>query len=124
MTAADQHGPEATPTSARYRLATYGSLAPGRSNHHQLDGLTGRWVAGEVHGELINAGWAAGLGYPAVILNPDGPAVPVQVFESKDLLDHWPRLDDFEGSGYARVVTTVETPAGEIEASIYVLQSE
>ena len=124
MTAADQQGHDATPDSARYRLATYGSLAPGRSNHHQLAGLTGRWVAGQVRGELINAGWAAGLGYPALLLTPDGPAVPVQVFESMDLPDHWPRLDDFEGSGYSRVVTTVTTPTGEIDASIYVLQTK
>jgi gamma-glutamylcyclotransferase (GGCT)/AIG2-like uncharacterized protein YtfP len=34
--------------------------------------------------------------------------------------DHWARLDDFEGDGYERVVTTVRTPAGEIDASIYV----
>ena len=63
------------------RLATYGSLAPGQSNHHQLDGLDGRWLEGQVYGELINAGWGAGLGYPALILDPDGPAISVQVFD-------------------------------------------
>ena len=103
------------------RLATYGSLAPGQSNHHQLDGLDGRWLEGQVYGELINAGWGAGLGYPALILDPDGPAISVQVFESTDLRDHWARLDDFEGSGYRRVVTSVSTPAGDLRAYIYVL---
>ena len=103
------------------RLATYGSLAPGRPNHHQLDGLRGRWLHGQVHGALVDEGWGAALGYPALTLDPDGPAVDVHVFESADLPAHWARLDDFEGPGYRRVVTTVRTPDGDLEASIYVL---
>ena len=50
------------------RLATYGSLAPGRPNHHQLDGLEGRWSKGHVDGLLVDAGWGASLGYPALFL--------------------------------------------------------
>ena len=46
---------------------------------------------------------------------------PVDVFESVDLPAHWERLDMFEGVGYERVVTTVRTPTGSVEASIYVL---
>ena len=107
---------------ARYRLAAYGSLAPGRPNHQQLAGLAGHWSKGQVYGTLIDRGWGAGLGYPALLLDPGGSAIPVQVFESMDLPDHWPRLDDFEGPGYQRVVTTVQTPAGEVAASIYVLR--
>ena len=64
-----------------HRLATYGSLAPGRRNHSQLDGLTGRWFEGQVYGELRNAGWGASLGYPALVLDPQGSAVDVAVFE-------------------------------------------
>jgi gamma-glutamylcyclotransferase (GGCT)/AIG2-like uncharacterized protein YtfP len=101
-------------------LATYGTLAPGRPNHQQLDGLEGRWLEGQVYGTLVDEGWGASFGYPALILDPDGSAIDVQVFESGDLPAHWPRLDDFEGPGYQRVVTTVRTPAGEIDASIYV----
>jgi gamma-glutamylcyclotransferase (GGCT)/AIG2-like uncharacterized protein YtfP len=88
---------------ALHRLATYGSLAPGRSNHHQLDGLEGRWLAGRVNGTLVAAGWGAGLGYPALTLDPDGPEISVEVFESVDLPAHWERLDAFEGPGYQRV---------------------
>ena len=104
-----------------HRLATYGTLAPGRPNQHQLDGLTGRWFTGRVHGRLVPAGWGADLGYPALTLDPLGPAVEVQVFESADLPDHWARLDDFEGPGYERVSTAVQTSAGEVTADIYVL---
>jgi gamma-glutamylcyclotransferase (GGCT)/AIG2-like uncharacterized protein YtfP len=102
-------------------LATYGSLAPGRPNHHHLDGLVGRWSRGHVFGTLVDAGWGAALGYSALILEPDGAAVDVHVFESLDLPAHWARLDDFEGPGYRRVATRVRTPAGDVDASIYVL---
>ena len=107
---------------ALYRLATYGTLAPGRPNHHQLDALEGHWSEGHVYGRLIEEGWGATFGYPALILDPDGSAISVQVFESMALPDHWSRLDDFEGPGYQRVVTSVSTPAGDIKASIYVLR--
>ena len=39
------------------RLATYGTLAPGRPNHHHVQGLPGRWFTGHVHGHLFDIGW-------------------------------------------------------------------
>jgi hypothetical protein len=36
------------------RLAVYGSLAPGRPNHHQLSDLSGRWIKGTVQGSCLN----------------------------------------------------------------------
>jgi gamma-glutamylcyclotransferase (GGCT)/AIG2-like uncharacterized protein YtfP len=111
----------AAPEVALHCLATYGTLAPGRPNHQQLDGLDGRWLEGQVYGTLVDEGWGASLGYPALILDPHGSAIDVHVFESGDLPAHWSRLDDFEGPGYQRVVTTVSTPAGDVDASIYVL---
>jgi gamma-glutamylcyclotransferase (GGCT)/AIG2-like uncharacterized protein YtfP len=105
---------------AARRLVTYGTLAPGRPNHHQLAGLEGRWLWGAVTGTLVPAGWGAELGFPALVLDPDAPEVEVQLFESSDLPGHWSRLDDFEGPGYERVVTTVRTERGLLEASIYV----
>jgi gamma-glutamylcyclotransferase (GGCT)/AIG2-like uncharacterized protein YtfP len=103
------------------RLATYGTLAPGRPNHDQLDGLDGRWLEGYVDGALVEAGWGASLGYPALVLDPSGSAVGVDVFESRDLPAHWTRLDSFEGPGYERVVTTVHMSTGDVDAYIYVM---
>jgi len=107
--------------SADTRLASYGSLAPGQANHHQLAGMAGHWRQGTVRGWLGGAGWAARVGYPGLVLDPEGPLVHVQVFESPELPQHWTRLDDFEGSDYRRVVTQVSTPDGEVDAWIYVL---
>jgi gamma-glutamylcyclotransferase (GGCT)/AIG2-like uncharacterized protein YtfP len=105
-------------------LATYGTLAPGRPDHHRLDGLEGHWFDGQVFGTLVDAGWGAGLGCPALVLDPRGIAVDVHVFESIDLPAHWSRLDEFEGPGYRRVAATVRTPAGDVAASIYVLRAQ
>jgi gamma-glutamylcyclotransferase (GGCT)/AIG2-like uncharacterized protein YtfP len=104
-----------------HRLAVYGSLAPGEVNHDQLQGLEGRWFEGTVRGTLVEIGWGAALGFPAIVLDGDGDMVSVRVFESADLPAHWERLDGFEGPGYHRSVTTVDTAEGEIEANIYVL---
>lgn len=57
-------------------------------------------------------------------MDPFGPIVNVDVFESAELPDHWNRLDEFEGSGYQRVATTVKTGAGDRSAWIYVLAKE
>lgn len=103
------------------RFAVYGTLAPGRPNHHQLSGLSGRWIEGIVRGQLLQEGWGAEVGYPGIVLDVDGPTVGVQLFESSDLPDHWTRLDEFEGSGYRRTVTAVSTAEGDLMASIYVL---
>ena len=104
-----------------HRLAIYGSLAPGGPNHQQVAGLRGRWYPGELHGRLVNAGWGASLGYPALVLDPDGSAVEVKILESEDLPAHWTRLDNFEGPGYQRVLTTVRSAIGQVEAYVYVL---
>ena len=106
--------------NAEHRLVTYGTLAPGRPNHHQLASLEGRWIPAIVRGDLVRQGWAAEAGYLALVLNPHGAPIEVQVFESADLPAHWHRLDDFEGTEYRRVVATVETDNGPMQASIYV----
>jgi len=99
-------------TQASQRLAVYGTLAPGRPNEHQLFGLTGTWTKGIVRGHLKPAGWGAAQGYPGLTLDPNGPDVPVQLFESGDLPAHWDRLDRFEGEDYRRIEVDVEI-AGE-----------
>lgn len=106
---------------AEIRLATYGTLAPGRENHAQLSDLPGRWFVGHVRGSLVDAGWGAKLGFPALVLHPNAAPIEVFVFESKALPDHWHRLDAFEGPGYRRVMVDVSTPEGALPASIYVL---
>ena len=91
------------------RLAVYGSLAPGRENHHLLAKYPGTWSRGRVRGELINAGWGAAGGYLGLIPRDDAPWVTVQVFQSPSLTDAWAELDEFEGSEYRRVLIPVHS---------------
>ena len=107
--------------TAEHRLATYGTLGPGRPNHHQLAELAGQWSTGWVRGRRLKAGWGAAQGFPGLVLDPEGEAVPVDLLSSKDLPDHWPRLDAFEGDEYRRVVAEVSPPDGVVQACIYVL---
>lgn len=107
--------------SPQHRLAVYGSLAPGRKNHHQLRDLRGEWNSGcTVRGDLADRGWGAGLGYPALRWSPSGPAVPVEMFVSDDLPRHWARLDEFEGPDYQRIVVPVFSGTGVVAvANLY-----
>jgi gamma-glutamylcyclotransferase (GGCT)/AIG2-like uncharacterized protein YtfP len=102
------------------RLAIYGTLAPGRSNHGQLSELTGRWIKGAVRGRFVQSGWAAAMGFPALVLDASAPVVHLELFESPDLPMHWSRLDQFEGEGYQRVRVEVETDEGKLPSFIYV----
>ncbi len=104
---------------ALFRLVSYGTLAPGRHNNNQLDDLKGNWVTGTVKGQIIDVSWKGQFGYPAFIPDPDGDDISVYIFESRDLPGHWARLDKFEGQDYRRVVRSVQTEDGIIEASIY-----
>ena len=78
-------------------------------------------MKGHVDGMLVDAGWGASLGYPALVLDPAGVVIGVDVFESIDLPAHSARLDALERPGYERVVTTVHMPTGDVDAYIYVL---
>lgn len=98
---------------ARFRtretLAVYGTLAPGRPNHHVVAPLGGAWTTGVVEGDLFPVGWGATLGYPAFRPRAGGPAVPVHVLAAPSLPAAWPALDRFEGPGYRRILVPVRT---------------
>lgn len=83
------------------RLAVYGTLAPGGSNHAQLDGCRGSWSDAAVPGRR---GMREN---PVFTYDPNAPLVAVQLFVSADLPLHWPKLDAFEGAGYRRILVPV-----------------
>ena len=103
------------------RLAVYGSLAPGESNHGIIEDLAGTWTAGVVRGDLLRHGWGTQVGFPGMIWDAKSTnRINVQVLTSKDLPAHWDRLDDFEGEDYLRILVPVEGLAGApIVANIY-----
>jgi len=105
------------------RLFTYGTLAPGRSNAHVLEDMDGTWENASARGKLYSEGWGAALGYPGIVLGETDEQVSGFLFSSTQLPDHWERLDEFEGEGYQRVLTTVHLSNGsQVEAFIYELK--
>ena len=106
-----------------HRLFVYGTLAPGRPNEHILADVPGTWQPATVKGELVDEGWGASLGYPGIILNDSENEVKGFIFCSDELADHWERLDEFEGEGYQRVMTSVTPEDGAtLPAHIYTLK--
>lgn len=103
----------------RQTLAVYGTLAPGRSNHHVVAPLGGEWTEGVVEGDLFPEGWGATLGYPAFRPRDGGPSVAVRVLTTPALETDWPRLDEFEGPGYRRILVPVFHPGSTGERRLY-----
>ena len=104
------------------RLFVYGTLAPGKPNAHVLADVPGRWEPATVRGRMVQAGWGAATGYPAIVPAEDGIEVPGFVFTSPELAAHWPRLDAFEGEDYRRVLTPARLADGTVvDAYVYAL---
>lgn len=106
-------------------LFVYGTLAPNKPNAHVLEAIEGTWSKGAVTGVLKAEGWVAKLGFPALILSPDGHAIHGHVFSSAQLYTLWDSLDEFEGSEYQRVLTEVTLESGDIQqAYVYALYQD
>ena len=105
------------------RLFVYGTLGPGRPNEHVLSAIGGTWEEASVNGYLKPQGWGAEMGYPGIVLDELGGEVHGFIFSSEKLSEHWARLDEFEGDGYERVVTSAVLGDGTVvKAHIYALK--
>ncbi len=105
------------------RLFVYGTLGEGKPNEHILKNIGGDFKKAWVTGILKDQGWGAALGYPGITLDPNGEKVEGFLFSSDNLVEHWPRLDEFEGAAYERVLTSVQLEGKTtIKAYIYVLR--
>jgi gamma-glutamylcyclotransferase (GGCT)/AIG2-like uncharacterized protein YtfP len=97
------------------RLAVYGTLAPGRVNHHMVSPLGGEWTPGIAEGDLYQVGWGAALGFMAFRPVPGGPSVDVQVLAAESLPGAWADLDRFEGAEYVRILVPIFTSTSDGE---------
>ncbi|MCF6221426.1 MAG: gamma-glutamylcyclotransferase [Robiginitomaculum sp.] len=101
-------------------LFVYGTLAPGEENAHIMDGMEGTWRKASVRGTRYDTGWGTAKKHPGFIPDENGDTINGQIFTSKDLPNHWARLDKFEGKDYKRIPIKATLQNGEtIEAQIY-----
>ena len=111
------------PVGPECRLVAYGTLIPGRSNHHMMAAMAGSWTRVSIRGRLGESDWNGLSGLPAFVPDPAADAVEAWLFESADLPDHWAELDAFEGPGYRRVAIAVSDTEGRPLASAQVYEA-
>lgn len=90
-----------------HRLAAYGTLRPGKSNHHIVSHIRGEWLPGLATGLIREV-----AGYPSFRFQEKGPEVGVEVLVSGDLPRYYPDIDYFEGGLYVRVLVPVRLEKG------------
>lgn len=93
-------------------LFVYGTLAPGKSNHHIMTPILGTWQQAAVKGVMDEMGFGLTGGYPALVIDDTAELVQGWLFGSDELDVHWERLDAFEGEAYQRDQVTVVTQSG------------
>jgi gamma-glutamylcyclotransferase (GGCT)/AIG2-like uncharacterized protein YtfP len=105
---------------ASVRLAIYGTLAPGKVNHHHIADLGGAWRDAAVRGSLGRVPCGIHEGLPAIVVGPDQPLHPVKLLASEALPGAWGRLDAFEGEEMQRLLVPLEGEGGVV--NIYALR--
>lgn len=104
------------------RIFIYGTLQPGKPNHHVMKGFRGSWTKATVTGSLKQEGWGAKQGCPGIVLGTSSEAVEGYVFQTEQIQDLLPVLDKLEGEDYVRVQTIASLESGDqVEAHIYAL---
>lgn len=97
------------------KLIIYGTLAPGKPNHHKISHIQGEWKSAILKGgKLESKGWGADLGFNGFVSTPENEQIDIScyVLFSDDLSYHWHSLDEFEGDGYRRILAEYELENG------------
>ncbi len=89
------------------RLASYGTLRRGESNHNIVAHIKGDWLLGIIEGEVVEL-----EGYPAFTWQAGGSQVNVEVLCAETLPLEFAQIDDFEGVNYRRILVPVKTANG------------
>ncbi|MGD9683858.1 MAG: gamma-glutamylcyclotransferase [Candidatus Obscuribacterales bacterium] len=90
-----------------HRLAAYGTLRPGESNHHIVSHIEGEWFPGEATGRVREV-----AGYPSFCFQEGGQKIGVDVLISRNLPRYYPDIDYFEGELYVRILVPVRLEKG------------
>jgi gamma-glutamylcyclotransferase (GGCT)/AIG2-like uncharacterized protein YtfP len=93
------------------RLLTYGTLSPGGANAHMLASISSSPRSVQIKGKIIPKN---GLSYYDRYYRSADPMISCVLLESDDLPLIWPRLDDFEGTEYQRILVPYLVDENEV----------
>lgn len=106
-------------------LFVYGTLRPNEINHYYLQPLSGKWLNASIQGTLYEHGLGPTTGYKVVDLSQPKQIISGMILFSDELAQAWPELDEFEGEGYVRELTTAIDNAGnEHQVFVYALDKK
>lgn len=97
------------------KLIIYGTLAPGKPNHHKISHIKGDWKSAVLKGgKLESKGWGADLGFNGYVPAKENEQTNIScyVLFSDGLIKYWEFLDEFEGVGYKRILAEYELGNG------------
>ena len=104
-------------------LFIYGTLMPNAPHEQILENIYGKFIRASVKGFLKDQGWSASMGYPGITIDSKGDTIHGYIFYSNNLINHWEKLDEFEGKEFKRINTTIQRYDDIEEKSyIYVLK--
>jgi gamma-glutamylcyclotransferase (GGCT)/AIG2-like uncharacterized protein YtfP len=92
-----------------------------------VEHIQGVWKKAKIQGKVERKGWGAELGFPGfrVGTKNDQSNIDAFVFLSSELNHHWPRLDDFEGPEYRRILAKYKSEDGKTGVGyIYAINNE
>ena len=98
---------------------------PGGQYAHLLDKAGNDWQPASVTGFFDVNGWGHSVGYPALLLHPQGTTITGMLLTSRTLQTLWSELDEFEGAAYLRRQATVTCKDGsQTTAAVYELHPD
>jgi hypothetical protein len=96
------------------KLVAYGTLRPGGPNEGLLKDLAGDWQRCFVRGTIREQGSLRFFRW-----DPRADPIEAMLFTARGLVDHWDRLDRFEGNRYARHLVPVEVSGTPSVANVF-----
>ncbi|MCE2571171.1 gamma-glutamylcyclotransferase family protein [Motilimonas eburnea] len=106
-------------------LFVYGTLRPNEINHHYLKDLNGDWRSAHIQATLYETGLGPTSGFKVVDLSQPTQSIEGMIVFSEALEQAWPALDEFEGEGYVRQLTTaIDNEDKEHQVFVYALDEK
>jgi len=105
-----------------HNLFVYGTLQPEQANNYILEEIGGSFVKATLFGYDFDRIWQKQTGYPGIIYKKSDCKVEGHLFTSKNLMNFWVDIDNFETKAYKRIpVSVLQKDDIKTEAYVYII---